>query len=266
MGASKKNRLYFYKEKAKPIKRSAKLHHWYLEKQTWVDGTEGCRARGNVTGHDKLQDTAFITTSDVSFVEVDRETDEVVIRTFNTEYHCLLSECDFSHKDTYELIPFLTEYSEKYTKEKKYEQEDNSILIVLSDHDEYYFETAIMKEDGKIYKGTMHPHIGTFRDSCLLHFNEYNDGLDFEKRIDIRYFPHAQHLETYCWHTKGLPVYLENSGEGEIYYTTYAGVLELKPGERKLVCKENAINEDEKPVLNRRDLYPPIILDMDIED
>lgn len=247
-------------EDPEPIKRSAKLHHWYLDKLTWADGTEGCRARGNVTGHYRLKDTEFIHTSGVRSVEVNRETEEVIIQTYNTEYHCLLSECDFSHKDTYELIPFLTEYSEKYTKENKYDQEDNSILIVLSDHEQYYFETAVIKEEGKTYIGTMHPHIGTFQDSCLLYFDEYDEEHGYEKHIDIRYFPHSQHLETYSWCTEALPVYLENTGEGKIFYTTYEGVIELKPGDRKLVCKENAINEDEEPFLDCSDLYPAVLL------
>ncbi len=58
--------------------------------------------------------------------------------------------------------------------------------------------------------------------------------------IDIRYFPHCRHLETYCMETDGLPVYLENNGDGVIYFTANVGVIELEPGGRKLLSEENA--------------------------
>ena len=50
--------------------------------------------------------------------------------------------------------------------------------------------------------------------------------------IDIRYFPHCRHLETYCMETDGLPVYLENNGDSVIYFTANVG--------RKLLSEENA--------------------------
>ncbi|MDE6961900.1 MAG: hypothetical protein K2P27_13750 [Lachnospiraceae bacterium] len=40
--------------------------------------------------------------------------------------------------------------------------------------------------------------------------------------------------------TDGLPVYLENNGDGVIYFTANVGVIELEPGGRKLLSEENA--------------------------
>lgn len=231
------------------------LYHWFLEKRVHSDtGEEFTIAHGNVTGHKRLTDTTFINTSKVIHIEVDRENEQVCIQTKNTEYHCKLSDCDFSKSETYEYISGLSEYAEKYKQEREYEQDDNTILIVLSDHESYYFKAAIIKKDGKTYKGEMHTHVGTFQDSCLIECYEYGYS------IDIRYFPHFKHLETYCWEADGLPVYLENEGDDTIYYKTEEGMIELKPGERKLVSSENAMKADEIPVLDKGDLYPVIML------
>lgn len=242
----------------KESRRTPRLYHWYLEKATSDDGTECALAHGNVTGHKRIADTTFINTSKVENIEVREETEEVIIRTMNTEYHCRLSDCDYSRPDTYDLIPGLSEHAAKYEKGKEYQQDDNTILLVLSDHESYYFETMLIKENGNTHRGEMHPHIGTFQDSCLIRCAGY------EQSIDIRYFPHHRHLETYAWEAGQFPVYLENSGEDMIYYTTNEGVIELKPGERKLVSKENASAADDIPFLDRSDLYPAVHIDGDI--
>ena len=231
------------------------LYHWRIEKSVHpYTGKEYVLAHGVVTGHRRLTDTTFIHTSPVQHIEVDRETEQVCIRTKNTEYHCRLSECDFSKPGTCEFIPGLSEYAEKYEREKEYDQDDNTILLILSDHESYYFKTALIKRSGVIHRGWMRPHIGTFQDSCLISCKGY------EQRIDIRYFPHYRHLETYCWETDNLPVYLENEGDSAIFYRTYEGLIELKPGERKLVSKENAMSDEDAPILDQGDLYPAEML------
>lgn len=164
--------------------------------------------------------------------------------------------------DTAVPVPDQTARSPECENTVEYDVEDNAILIVLSDCRTYYFETAIVRRDGKKYVGSMYPHIGTFHDSCLLCFDNYNNGVNKrEEYIDIRYFPHFRNLQTYCWRTGGLPVYLENAGEDVLWYRTCDGVMELKPGERKLVCRENVIKEEDTPYLDRSDLYPAVFLD-----
>lgn len=240
-------------------KRKAKLHHWYLEKIIQADGTEGCIARGNVTGHYRLDDTNFIHTSLLESLEVNRETEEVTIITRNTKYLCRLSECDFSRGDTVCFIPFLSEYGDKYNKEKEYEVDECSILLVFSDHENYYFETAIAKENGVLFKGTMSPHIGMLQDSCLVNFSEFSQKFNYERIIDIRYFPHCKHLETYSMETAGLKVYIENAGENEIFITAPVGVIEVVPGERKRICKENTVLKNVWE-LDQGDLYPAAVI------
>lgn len=238
-----------------------RLHHWYLEKLSEPDGKISYVARGNVTGHLRLQDTDFIYTSTVCAVNVDEGLEEAIIQTNNTEYRCRLSECNFDKPDTYDMIDKLDEYAKKYNVKKTYDLPDDAILIVLSDHETYYFEAAFVKEAGIVYEGSMYPHIGMLQDSCLISFQKHREAHDYDKQIDIRYFPHAGHLETYGWETEGLPVYLENAGESVIYYTTYEGVMELKPGKRKLVCKENVLKDGKKQFLSRGDLYPAQMLE-----
>lgn len=229
---------------------TTRLHHWYLTKKKLEDGSEYVSAHGNATGHPSLPDTIRARTTQVRQIDVNEEAEEVVIQTRNTEYHCRLSDCNFSMPDTYDLIPGLAGYAERFGKEKDYQLEDPSILLVLSDHDSYYFEALLVKEHGRTHKGRMYPHIGTFQDSCLLGCEEYDEALD------LRYFPHRRHLEAYCWETGGLPVYLENTGDDILYFTANDGLMELKPGERKLVSEENVMSTDSKPVLDQSDLYP----------
>ncbi len=231
-----------------------RLYHWYISKETCMDGKTFAVAHGNVTGHKKLPDTMFIHTSKIVEVCVDQETEQVVIQTRNTEYHCRLSDIDYSKPDTSDYIPELSEYAKKYGKEREYTLDDNTILLVLSDHEEYYFEKMIIKKDGKVYDGEMYTHIGTFQDSCLI------SCYGFENGVDIRYFPHAQHLETYCQETDSLPIYLQNSGDRAIYFTANEGVIMLEPGMRKLVSKENTRAVSEIPDLDRNDLYPAVEL------
>jgi hypothetical protein len=192
-------------------------------------------------------------------VVVDEGQGEAVVRTCHTEYRCRLGECDYSKEDTYDMVPGLTGYAVAYGKGKNYEVFADSILIVVSDHEEYYFENAFVREGDASYVGSMKPHIGTFQDSCLLRFDGYAEERNHERCIDIRYFPHAAHLEVYKWDTAGLPVYLENAGDGVVYCTIEAGVMELKPGERRLVCRENMLPEGEVPVPAGGDLYPAFL-------
>lgn len=235
------------------------IHNWYLEKYAHHDGQTSYLAWGNVTGHDRLADTTFIHTSEVMSTRIDEENEECIIQTRNTEYHCRLSECNYDMPDSYEVIAELEKLRKKYSKKKQYKLEDNSVLIVLSDHEEYYFECALVKENGIILAGGMSPHIGTFQDSCLIRFDGF--GRTSHTGIDIRYFPHYAHLEAYAWDTEGFSVYLENAGESTIFFSTPEGVIELLPKERKLVSKENTISDEDKPFLSGADLYPAVFID-----
>lgn len=62
------------------------------------------------------------------------------------------------------------------------------------------------------------------------------------------------------------PLYIENAGV-ETLYVDYSKSLrlELKPGERKRFCKENAIPNEETPALQGGDLYPAGMLIPDDE-
>lgn len=144
--------------------------------------------------------------------------------------------------------------------EKDYVLVDNSVLLVFSDFKRYYFDKVYARVNGKKYDGTMQPHIGMIQDSCIITIGvEEKSELLKKNFVDIRYFPHFQHLEMYVWSVGELPVYMENSGQDLIYVTTQVGVIQLNPGKRVLVDRENAMECNDNMVLSKSDLYPAII-------
>ena len=113
---------------------------------------------------------------------------------------------------------------------------------------------------GKNYAGAMQPHIGMIQDSCIITIHvEENSELLLKNYVDIRYFPHFQHLEMYVWSVGRLPVYLENSGKELIFVTTQVGVIPVNPGKRVLVDMNNAMEQNGNVGLNYSDLYPALI-------
>lgn len=129
-----------------------------------------------------------------------------------------------------------------YTTAPSYRVEENTILIVLSDYKRVCFETALVNLNGKVYTGRIRVYKGNLNTSCLISFGTGVRGRSPLRAIDIRYFPNYQ-LQSYIWKTAGLPVYLENVGEKRLFFTTPEGMIDLKPGDRKLVAPENAMPE-----------------------
>ena len=131
--------------------------------------------------------------------------------------------------------------------------EPGNVLLVLSDHDEYYFHSLYYKEteDAEACDYYGDANVGMFQDSYLI--------MAEEAGIDLRYFPHFKNIEFYSEYTEGRPLYLENVGNSVLFAKTSKGLIKLAPGERKEVCKENI--EAEKPVLPKGDLYPAGIIE-----
>ena len=225
------------------------LHYWYIER--YDENT--LMAHGVVTGHPKLTDTMNIHTSAVAGVEIDRSKEEAVITTRNTVYRCPLAYCKFSKQDEYpDIIPDYKALKEKYEGKLTYpEIEQGKVLLVLSDHDEYYFHSLCVRdENGSVMKFSAHPHVGMVQDSFLISADH--------SRIDIRYFPHPQNIEFYEDETNGMPLYAENIGTSVIYIKRYDMTFKLYPGERKELSAENA--SDNAPPLPDGDLYPAVML------
>lgn len=133
--------------------------------------------------------------SEIESAIIDAEAEEVIVKTKDSDYHCPLKSCDYWNESTYEYLPELSKYREIYEpKQHDFEQEDGSVLLVLSDCAEYYFEYGAVKENNETTELTMYVHVGLLQDSCLI----YERGSDMAGRIDLRYFPHHGHIKFYC--------------------------------------------------------------------
>lgn len=207
-------------------------------------------AHGVVSGHNSIQDATYIDTSAVLEIILDKEKEVVLIKTKNSDYQCPLEYCNWRKQDKTPEI--LTDYEwirEKYKGKIQYPTiEDDKVLLVLSNFDEYYFHSLYYKpseaQENLEFYG--YPHTGMFQDSYLIVCEEGG--------IEIRYYPHYQNIEFYLVITDGKPLFIENIGDIVLYVKSFIGVLRLDPGERKELKKENV--EKKKIVLPGGDLYP----------
>lgn len=232
-------------------KRKTMLYYWYMEDVNCA-GIDFTIMHGIVSGHHRLMDSTFINTSLINSYTVNYDDSELVVQTENTVYHCPLAYCNFDQQDLVKnQIPDYEKIKRKYKGRAEKEQptaDEGEVLLVISNHDGYYFNSLYYKPKGaytkvKYFAG---PHIGTFQDSFLIRSGEGD--------IDLRYFPHSQNIEFYTQDTDNMPFYIENIGDITLYCRTFSGVIKLDPGERKKVTKENA--EKVSVDLPDNDLYP----------
>ncbi len=210
-----------------------KLHYWYINE---INGHTV--AHGIVSGHNRLADSTFVHTSSVKNVETDFDSDEVVVSTKNSIYHCPLEYCKWDKQDEFpEIIPEYEKAKELYNgKIFNPSIEDGKVLLVLANFCDYYFHSLYCVPEnsstGKPCEYNAIPHIGMFVDSFLI-FTEKGS-------IDLRYSPHYEEVEFYSEDTEEMPLYIENLGDITLYAKTSVGRIKLQPGERKEVIAENA--------------------------
>ena len=229
-------------------KKDADLHNWYIEENSSI-------AKGNVKGNPQFLDSTFIHTSKIEDISILEEAGEVIITTHNTRYHCKLKDCLIDRMDNGRFNNII-ELAKNNQIPVEYEIEENSILIVISNYLEYYFDKVFCNIHGSVYEGMMSPHIGMIQDSCLIRFPMCEDKISKQLlKIDIRYFPHPQYLEAYCWEHIEMPVYIQNSGDELLYFRIEDDLFRINPSRRILISKNNSI-DDNDVTLQRRDLYP----------
>ena len=236
-------------------KRKTMLYYWYMEDVNCA-GIDFTIMHGIVSGHHRLMDSTFINTSLINSYTVNYDDSELVVQTENTVYHCPLAYCNFDQQDlvknqipNYEKIK--QEYKNKINEELPVADDEN-VLLVISNHNEFYFHSLYYKPEGADaeVKYSAFPHIGTFQDSFLIISEEGN--------IDMRYFPHFQNIQFYMQDTDNKPFYIENLGDITLYCRTLNGLIKLNPGERKEVSEKNT--EKEEVDLSDEDLYPAMII------
>ena len=215
--------------------RPVTLRNWYVKQAE--DGS--LLAKGNVTGHNRLPDSLHIHTSPVQDITVDFEKEEALIKTENTLYHCPLAYCRFGRQDDHpDLVPDYEKIKEKFGEARQNPViEEDKVLLVLSNFDEYYFHRLYCKKTGAEdeVNYTAFPHIGTVQDSYLIEA--------VQDDISLRYFPHMGNIEFYVMATGEMPLYIENIGDITLYVKTRYGLIRFDAGERKKVCAENATEE-----------------------
>ena len=238
--------------------RKTMLHYWYVD---YPNDPSVPKAHGIVTGHPKWNDTIPIHTSKVLSMAFCADTEEMNIRTLNTDYYCPVRYWNFEKQDQCRdaidrLFDYYSELRAKYMDQGvPYPTiEPGNVLLVFSDFDEYYFHSlSAPLSDGAERKYKAYPHIGTFQDSFLIHSR--TDRLFYDGDIDIRYFPHYRHIEFYSTDTGGMPLFAENIGNSSLYLTNGKSVYLLPPGIRKHLDPQNAETDPPKN-LPLGDLYP----------
>lgn len=233
--------------------RKLQLHYWYVDILK-KDGRKRLVAHGIVTGHNGIEDSVFIHTSEVKQIIADYSQHEILIETQNSLYHCPLIYCDFAKQDkNAKIIPDYKYVRDKY--KNKLEAPmigPENILLVLANFNEFYFNDFVcVTKENVVEKYFAAPHIGMIQDSFLIRTREGD--------IDVRYFPHPGNIEFYCVNTCEMPLYVENIGDIVLYIEYKGKQIKLQPGERKEVCEENA--ENEEVLLSKGNMYPPMMME-----
>lgn len=210
---------------------------------------------GIVTGHKRIQDGHHADTTSILGCEINWKKEEMLIQTRNTLYHCAFAECDWRHQDKNpDAFPEYAEIRKKYRNYKAEHIpaiEPGKVLLTLSDCDEYYFHSLYVQkkdvEEPLDWCGAA--NTGRVQDSYCIDIYENE-----MEAYNISYLPHLKNIELYCIYLDDMPLYVENIGYTTLYVQC-GGVIELKPGERKEVCKENRMKEPPY-YLPDGDLYP----------
>lgn len=230
-----------------------RLYNWYIK--VYEEGSKTYHiGKGVATGHPRIPDANRMSTSMIKAIFTDLDQGEVILTTMNHIYHCPLEECCWSQQDKYpDLVPDYEIAKEKFQNLEKPSIEVGKVLLVLSDHDEYYFNSLYYKETEDLEPCNYYvsAHVGMFQDSYLIMVEEAG--------IYLRYFPHFQNIEFYSEDTNDRELYLENIGTAVLFAKTSKGLIKLASGERKQVCEENA--EIDNPTLPKGDLYPAGIIE-----
>ena len=125
---------------------------------------------------------------------------------------------------------------------------NNTILLTFDNNDDNLnFVDAVCNRDGNLSQLRAYSHLGFSTDSMLIY--------DETEIIDIRYFPTAsrdgEFIEFYSFDTDGLAVYLHNTGDKPLAFWTFVGLIDVAPGEQKLVDKASVAPDSRE----RKDAY-----------
>ena len=138
---------------------------------------------------------------------------------------------------------------------EKPEMEENSILLILSNTNQYFFHSLYLKRSGALEKieCTACPNTGMFQDSFLIR------SID----IDMRYFLNAATIEFYKVQTGKRRIFIENTGNISLIVKTPCGAMQIKPNQRKELTERNT--EKIYTILPNGELYQARVMMYDID-
>lgn len=236
--------------------RKLRMHYWYMD-ELGKNDKKGVILHGIVTGHRSIADSTFIHTSRVQKTYIDKDNHELIVETSNNIYYCPLSYCEFAKQDERkDLIPDYEHIKEKYIGKIEHPLiEAGNVLLVLSNFDNYYFHSLYCVPASGF--APLSYHASTFNSSLQDDFMIQTE----DHRIELRYFPHFQNVEFITQETNEMPLYIENIGDISLYIKARCGIIELLPGQRKLVCRENSQSRDMTMTLPANDLFADDLLE-----
>lgn len=246
-----------------------KLFHWYITRHP-VDthhepklsgrdylGKEVCFyvVRGRIKKGTDLFGQYKRRTSAIKSMEYIEREEMLRVYTQNSVYDCLLSDCRRERQEPFEVLPTpVQEVAEaKLHPLIPGPSETDTILLVFDESDnDFNFVDAAFNRGGNTSRLAACSNIGSYSDSFLI-----TEDFDGPMNIDIRYFPAAsregKYIEFYSFDTDGLSAYLYNVGETKLSFLTFEGIIDLLPGERKLVSPENIAPDSKERLIADRE-------------
>lgn len=213
-------------------------------------------AHGTVSGHPKLQDGIYITTSPIEKIDFDDKKNQILFRTRSqNDYSMDLREINFqSWEDTVECLEKMNvtipseeeclKLAEKLKAEKL-----KKVSEILKDNELYlkmsglYVQKAFWKK-GEIREIGVREHIGMFQDSYLI--------TDWDKgEVDFRYFDRLMSIEPYHYSDGLETIYIDNVGTEDFLF---------RDGETEILCKSGEITTIGNKYFKNEGLFSPDVV------
>ena len=233
-----------------------RLDDWHLTEGISANtGKTYYKAHGIVTGHPKLVDGIYITTSVVEQMKLDKENNCLIMLTHSkNKYKLSLASINFNNfKETQDYLKVfnipalsladcqkLNELSDKklFFKVSKI-LHNNELYLQLNG---VFVQNAFYKNDkGEVRRIEVREHIGMFQDSYLI--TDWK-----ESRVDFRYFDGFNSIRPYCWSDGLKAIKIENIGTNDITFLSgdnlVCNVGKVTTIESSQYSKEGLISSD----------------------
>lgn len=208
--------------------------NWHIRESELADDKGkliGIRAR-----RDYRYEAKMTSVESIGKVVVDESNHRALALSSGRIYVCPLEFCDFLQQDKSPYM-FVDYYKLKPLYENKRKEraiDSGKVHLRLSNYKAYYFESIYYKaydrKDDIRFFSAANPAAN--QDSFTIMAKE-------EPRIDLRYIVEFGYIQFYSQDTKGISLFIENTGDIEMTVVTNIGTMHLKPNEVKEVVEHN---------------------------